>query len=89
MKHMIFCFLYFGQYFIPNNQKNILWKHAVTSWRLLLIFIRFQNGTKLKFDFKNLRKWNTDIPFRRSPAEVLFNKNATNLQESTREEVWF
>ena len=72
MKYMIFYFLYFGQYFITNSQKNIWWKHAVTSLGLLLIFIRFQNNITLKFNFKRLRKWKSDVPFRRSPAEVLF-----------------
>ena len=52
---MIFYFLYFGQYFITNSQKNIWWKHAATSLRLFLIFIRFQNDTTLKFNFKRLK----------------------------------
>ena len=40
-------------------KNNISWNHAVTSMRLLLIFIRFQNDTTLKLNFKRLRKCNS------------------------------
>ena len=72
-------------------KKNIWWKHAITSLRLLLIFIRFQNDTTLKFNFKRLRKWNSfhseEAP-QKCCSKMLFYKNATSLQESTRPEVW-
>ena len=102
MKYMVFYLLYFVWYFITNSQKKIIWWKHITSLRLSLIFIRFQNDTTLKFNFKRLRKWNSHVPFRRrrrrrkrkkvlqkSCFKMLFYKNATNLQESTPTEMGF